>query len=206
MKIDTLCVGEFMANCYIVSLQCGKCFLIDPGAEADRIKSWLKKNKLTPSFILHTHGHIDHIGADKDFSLDIYIHKNDIFLLKDADLNLSRFLAEPFTIESDIKPLEDKQKIFWEGVAIETIHTPGHTAGSSCFFIRNHNQKVLFSGDTLFCNSVGRTDFPGSSYKDLINSIKEKIFVLDDDTYIYPGHGPTSLLGKEKKDNPFLNT
>jgi glyoxylase-like metal-dependent hydrolase (beta-lactamase superfamily II) len=193
-------------NCYILaSKNNSSAIIIDPGEEENKIKRILEKHKLKPSFIINTHGHIDHIGCDDRFGIPVYIHENDLALLKDPQLNLSTFFMSSYSIESHIKTLKDKEDIELDDMQLEVIHTPGHTPGGICLLMKKPNDKILFSGDTLFCQGIGRTDFPGADEGLLIKSIKEKLLKLDDDTVVYPGHGPSSTIGEEKRNNPFLN-
>ncbi len=201
MRVDALSVGELQVNCYILSSsQTGNAIIIDPGDDYPKIKSFLEKHKLNPKFIVHTHGHIDHIQADDEFGLAVYAHKLDVELLKDPDKNLSNFLSFPFKVNSPVKPLEDGDNITLDDISLEAIHTPGHTPGGICLKAKN----VVFTGDTLFAGSIGRTDFPGASGKQLIKSIKDRLLTLPDETLVYPGHGPFSSIGEEKRENPFL--
>ncbi|MCM8799224.1 MAG: MBL fold metallo-hydrolase [Candidatus Omnitrophica bacterium] len=204
MTLKRLILGPFETNCYILVSDSLKAVLIDPGSEPEKITQVIKKNLLKPYFIIHTHGHIDHIGADRNFSLPIYIHKEDLPLLKDPVLNLSKFFTEPFTVNSEIFTLEDRQEIKLDEIRLKVIHTPGHTPGSICLSILDDKEKILFSGDTLFFSGIGRTDLVGASYRKLIDSIKTKLFLLDDDTVVYPGHGVKTTIGREKRENPFL--
>jgi len=205
MILETICVGPMQVNCYVLAQEAyAEAIIIDPGDEDNKIKRVLKKHNLRPAFIINTHGHIDHIGCDDKFDAPIYIHKNDLALLKDPQLNLSAFFAAPFSIESKINALEDKQKVELGNIQLEVIHTPGHTPGGICLLMHKPNNKILFTGDSLFCNSIGRTDFPGADGELLIRSIKEKLFSLADDTLVYPGHGPATTMGEEKMNNPFL--
>jgi glyoxylase-like metal-dependent hydrolase (beta-lactamase superfamily II) len=201
MRIDALSVGHMQANCYIVSSpKTGNAILIDPGDEHGKIKDCLKKNKLKAKFIVHTHGHIDHIQADNEFDLPVCVHKSDLDLLKDPGKNLSSFLSHPFALKREIKTLEDGQSIILDDIKLEVLHTPGHTPGGICL----RADKAVFTGDTLFAGGIGRTDFPGASEKQLLQSIKDKLLNLPDETVVYPGHGPESTVGREKKTNPFL--
>ncbi|MCM8780637.1 MAG: MBL fold metallo-hydrolase [Candidatus Omnitrophica bacterium] len=206
MILESICVGAFQVNCYV--LASGKessAIIIDPGDEKRKIEQILNKYKLNPIFIINTHGHIDHIGCDNEFGIPIYIHRDEIPLLKDASLNLSNFLSRSFKVKSHlIRPLNDKEIIELEGIRLEVIHTPGHTPGAMCLLMKSPKNKILFTGDTLFFHSIGRTDFPGADERFLIRSIKDKLFNLADDTLIYPGHGPPSTIGEEKRNNPFL--
>lgn len=205
MILETICVGPFQVNCYILATEGNsQAIIIDPGADEDKIKWVLNKYKLKPVFIINTHGHIDHIGCDDKFDVPVYIHRDELKLLKDAHLNLSDFIASAYTVKSKINPLEDKQTIGLDQIQLEVMHTPGHTPGGICLLMQKPTNKILFTGDTLFCQGIGRTDFPGADENLLIKSIKDKLFKLSDDTVIYPGHGPSSTIGEEKKDNPLL--
>lgn len=205
MILETLTLGPFAVNCYILGLaEQGKAIIIDPGADYQTIKKILHKNGLTPAFIINTHGHADHIAADDQFGVDIYIHMQDAVLLKDPRGNLSQFLMAPIKIKSPINLIEDNQEICLEKIHLKVIHTPGHTPGSVCLLLIAPENKILFSGDTLFADGVGRTDFPRASEELLRKSIKEKLFNLREDTVVYPGHGPATTIGKEKKRNPFF--
>jgi len=205
MILETVCVGPFQVNCYILAAsQNCRAIIIDPGDEELKIKKALERYKLNPAFIINTHGHIDHIGSDDKFQVPIYIHQSDLALLKDPKLNLSSLLTAPFSLKSEIKTLEDKEIIELDGLQLETLHSPGHTPGGICLLLKKPKNKILFSGDTLFCQGIGRTDFPGASLDTLIKSIKERLFTLSDDTLILPGHGPSSTIGKEKASNPIL--
>lgn len=206
MILESLSVGPLQVNCYILAcVEAKEALIIDPGAEAGKIKEALKRHRLDPAFIVNTHGHFDHIGSDDDFSAPVYVHKKDAALLKDPQLNLSAFFSFPYAVKSEVRPLEDKQVIVLAGIELEVIHTPGHTPGGICLFLRRPKKNILFSGDTLFCQGIGRTDYEGASEQLLLKSIKERLFVLPDDTIVYPGHGPASTIGREKKENPFLS-
>jgi glyoxylase-like metal-dependent hydrolase (beta-lactamase superfamily II) len=211
---EKVCVGAMQVNCYILgSLQSRGAIIIDPGDEYGKIKRILDKNRLAPAFIINTHGHIDHIGADKEFDIPIYIHKDDVALLKNPDLNLSSFLGSAFRLQERIYPLGDGQNLRLDRINLEVIHTPGHTPGgislllknTECLFsLQGKTDKIVFTGDTLFCAGIGRTDFPGASERLLIESIKRKLLVLADETVLYPGHGPASTIAQERNNNPFL--
>ena len=203
MRIDIIPVGQMQVNCYVLSdRQTKNAILVDPGDDYPLIKSFLEKQKLKPRFIVHTHGHIDHIQADNEFALPVYAHKLDVELLINPEKNLSNFLSSPFKVDCEIKPLEDGQKITLDDLSLEVIHTPGHTPGGICL----KADKVIFTGDSLFAGGVGRTDFPGASARELILSIWNKLLIFPDDTVIYPGHGPHSTIGREKRINPFLQS
>jgi len=205
MILETVRVGPFDVNCYILAADIGyQAIIIDPGAEEDRIRRVLNKHKLKPAMVINTHGHFDHIGCDDKFAVPVYIHQDDLLLLGDPQLNLSRFIASSYSVESKAKALQDKDKIDLEGLQLEVIHTPGHTPGGICLWLKKPADNILFSGDTLFFQGIGRTDFDGANEKTLIKSIKERLFVLPDETEVYPGHGPASTIGRERKNNSFL--
>lgn len=201
MRIDILQVGELEVNCYILSSEKTKnAILIDPGDDYPKIKSFLEKQKLMPRFVLHTHGHFDHIGADNEFGLPVYAHRLDVELLQSSKENLSDFFSSSFQVNAQTHILEDKETVRLDELSLEVIHTPGHTPGGICLKSGN----VIFTGDTLFAGGIGRTDFPGASEERLIQSIEERLMVFPDETLIYPGHGPSSTIGRERRRNPFL--
>lgn len=205
MILETVRVGAFQVNCYILSAGKKKtAVIIDPGDEENKIRRLLDKHGLAAGLIVNTHGHIDHIGCDDKFAVPIYAYCDEVGLLKSQELNLSSFLESPYIVKSAIKALQDKERIFLDEIELEVIHTPGHTPGGICLLMKKPSSSILFSGDTLFRESVGRTDFQGAHPDVLIKSIKEKLLVLQDDVVVYPGHGPASTIGYEKKHNPFL--
>lgn len=205
MILETICVGPMQVNCYILAAKPNsQAIIIDPGDQEDRIKRVLNKYKLKPGLVINTHGHIDHIGCDDKFDAPIYIHRQDLVLLKDPQLNLSTFLMSPYSVRSNIRPLEDKEFIELAGIQLEVIHMPGHTPGGIALLLKKPKDKILFTGDALFYQGIGRTDFPGADEQLLIKSIKMRLLSLTEDTVIYPGHGPSSSIGEEKRNNPFL--
>ena len=205
MKIVRMPVGIYAANCYLVySEENKKAIIIDPGGDADDILAQIKDLNLNIEYIILTHGHFDHIGGvseiKKHFNVPIAIHKKDEQFLNDDRSNLSNFIArETEGISADIL-LEDGDEISFGGLKALIIHTPGHTPGGISIKINDS----LFTGDTLFAGSIGRTDFPGGSYEQIISSIKNKLIIYSDDTIVYPGHGPSSTIKREKVSNPFL--
>lgn len=208
MILEAIQVGQLQVNCYILAVaNNSKAIIIDPGEEKDSIERVLSKHSLQPGLIINTHGHIDHIGCDDKFGVSVYVHKLDAPLLKNIELNLSGFLMRPYAIDKKtvIKTVEDKDIIELGEIKLEVIHTPGHTKGGICLLLNSAMPKILFTGDSLFYCSIGRTDFPGASQKLLVKAIKDKLLKLPLDTVIYPGHGPSSTLGAESRNNPFIN-
>lgn len=200
--VQKLEVGPMGANCYIVADKATRnAFLVDPGGDPDRIKGALKKAGLSLKFIINTHGHGDHILANAYFSVPVYVHRLDGDFLTDPSKNLSGFFGLFLKASKADKLLEDGERISIDGLEAEIIHTPGHTPGGISIKIDG----VVFTGDTLFAGGVGRTDLPGGDEEQLFKSIKNRLFVLDDDIVVYPGHGPQSTIGREKKSNPFFS-
>ncbi len=201
MILETICVGMMQANCYILASKEGSsAIIIDPGAEERKIRRVLERYRLRPAFIINSHGHYDHIGADDKFGVPVYIHEKDSQMLRDPGLNLSGIFSLGCSVRSEIRGLQDKQRIKLDDIELEVLHMPGHTPGGIALVMRGPKEGVVFTGDSLFCQGVGRTDLAGGDEALLIKSIKEKLFSLPDDTVIYPGHGPSSTIGEEKKD------
>lgn len=194
-------VGQLQTNCYILAPAKSKeCAIIDPGADYKAIKALIDAKKLNPLFIINTHGHADHIMANANFHLPVYIHEQDALCLSDPARNLSYAFTAPVRQHISPQLLYDGDSIKLATLSIKVIYTPGHTLGSICLLCED----VLFSGDTLFALSIGRTDIPFSDETKIISSIKSRLLVLPDDTKVYPGHGPQTTIGKEKKSNPWL--
>lgn len=201
MILETVVVGFYEVNCYILGNEkTNEAVLIDPGADYKKIKKVLDRDELSPLCIINTHGHGDHIGANNSFSVPIYIHRDDADFLQDAQKNLSAVLGFSLHSRSADYLLDDGQRLELAGFKFDIIHTPGHTPGGVCIKLDN----ILFTGDTLFAGSVGRTDFPYSSEEKLLHSIETKLLILDADTVVYPGHGESTTIKRERQTNPFL--
>jgi glyoxylase-like metal-dependent hydrolase (beta-lactamase superfamily II) len=149
---------------------------------------------------VNTHGHADHIGANTYFALPVYIHQLDAKFLTNPELNLSSMLGLSLSSCAPAKLLKDGQTLKVGDISLKILHTPGHTPGGICL----KADKFCLTGDTLFAQGIGRTDIPYASEEDLLTSIREKLFTLPPQVAIYPGHGPSSTIGEEKKNNPFL--
>ncbi|MDD4954238.1 MAG: MBL fold metallo-hydrolase [Candidatus Omnitrophica bacterium] len=205
MILETLCLGPLETNCYILAASTASAaIIIDPGSDVRAIRQVLKKHKLTPAFIINTHGHYDHIACDDKFGVPVYVHRLDEALLKDSRLNLSAVFGLGFSVKSQIRVLEDGDKVKLDPIKLEVRHIPGHTPGGIALLMEEPVSRIVFTGDSLFCQSIGRTDLAGGNQKALVEAIKSKLLVLPDDTVVYPGHGSSSTIGAEKRSNPFL--
>lgn len=205
MEVMVLTVGQVYTNCYIVNQEGNeKCIVIDPGDEAEKIASYIRKRNLTCEGILLTHGHFDHItGVNELRSLvggKIYAHEAEKDLLEDPMLNASGMVGYEAAIQADVL-LRDRQKLEIADMTFEVIHTPGHTKGGCCFYAKE--EKVLFSGDTIFMESIGRTDLPTGNGQELLDSVRNKVLTLPDDVTIYSGHGPKTNVAYEVANNPY---
>lgn len=199
-------LGDLGANCYfLVNSDNNECVIVDPGAEANEIIRVINEKSLKPKAILLTHGHFDHIMASEEvrqsYGIDIYAGENEMDLLAKPSRNLSGHFGSNYILEG-VLPLKNGQALNLAGIDFKVISTPGHTIGGVCYYIES--QGILISGDTLFCGSFGRYDFPTGNVRDLIASITNKLFNLPDETICYPGHGNETTIGYEKKNNPIL--
>lgn len=206
MQIETITVSSFETNCYLVWDEKDKsCAIVDPGDEHEKILEWIDNLHLKPKAILLTHGHVDHIAAvgklkDK-FDIPLYIGRGDEEMLASSSANGSAFFGQNITCPSPDHIVGDADVIKVGSHRFVVMATPGHSRGGVCYII----DKYLFCGDTLFNGSIGRTDLPGGNYQLLIDSINKNILSLPDDIICYPGHGPATTVGEEKRNNPFLS-
>ena len=205
MILETLVLGSMEVNCYILAEnEGGRAIIIDPGAEERKIRKVLDKYRLAPAFIINTHGHYDHIGCDDKFAVPVYVHSKDSVFLKDPMLNMSGLFALSYKVKTEIRILEDRDKLELDGIELRVMHVPGHTPGGIVLVMTKPQNKIAFTGDSLFCRGIGRSDLPKGDGAMLEKYIKERLFSLSDDTVIYPGHGPSSTIGEEKRGNPFM--
>jgi hydroxyacylglutathione hydrolase len=209
MVIDTLIIGDFETNCYCLrdSENANECVIIDTGLDETELIDFLEEKQINPVALILTHGHIDHIAGvnaiRKKFpEIKVYIHKLDAELLSDPMGNLSFMTGGSFTTRPADYIVEDGNIIEQADIKLQVLHTPGHTPGGISLY--SQEQGVVFSGDALFADSVGRTDFPGGSMSQLTHGIKEKLLTLPEATKVYPGHGPSTTIAREKNYNQYL--
>lgn len=201
IELKQFTLGDFYVNSYLCFYEDTKeAIVIDAPSGFHKIEQYAEEKRLTIKGILITHGHFDHIAGLKETDLPFYIHKDDKEFLKDPYLNFSNFSPQEFILEKEPTLYLEEGRVTLGNFFLEIIHTPGHTPGS----ISIRLNKWLFSGDALFSGSIGRTDFQYGSYEALIKALKEKIFVMDKDTIVLPGHGYSTTIDKEQKINPFF--
>ncbi len=209
MKIERLILGVYETNCYVLrSNEATKdCLIVDAGLGAGKLIKFLEEHQLNPVAVVLTHGHIDHIAGVAALrgrfpDIKVYIHKLDAEMLSEPQTNLSAMTGGAFSIEPADFSVEEQSCIEQAGVKLSVLHTPGHTPGGICLYSKN--EAIVFTDDALFADSIGRTDFPCGSTEQLLKSIREKLFILPDETKVYPGHGPITTIAHEKAHNPFL--
>ena len=211
MKIKTFTFNPFQENTYILYDKTKECIIVDPGCytkkEKETIKEFILTNKLNPIKLINTHCHIDHILGNhftsKLWNLDLYIHKDDLPLLENAKEISKTYGFDAY--ESSPNPkyfLKEGEVLIFGETKLKVLFTPGHAPGHIC--LHNEEQNIIIGGDLIFREGIGRFDLPGGDYNVLIQSIKEKILPLAEETQIFCGHGPTTNIGYEKKNNPFL--
>ena len=206
MVLMRLMVGPLQVNCYIIADEKTKeAVVIDPGDDAQDILGIIRKKGLTVKYIVNTHAHFDHVGANRELKeatgAEILLHEADAALLESTSGQ-----ARTFGMNAPASPKADRYvkhgDVITAGeVSLAVLHIPGHSPGGICLV----EQGMVFTGDALFAGSIGRTDLPGGSHMALIGAIKANLLTLPDDTKVYPGHGPESTIGEEKRENPYLN-
>jgi hydroxyacylglutathione hydrolase len=207
MLIETIVVGPLGVNCLLLGdRESQEGVVVDPGADAEMILSAVKRRGLKIRYVINTHGHFDHVGSNKSVvagtGAELLIHEKDLPLLANASRSATYY---GLSVEQSPEParfLTDGMILEFGKRRIEVFHTPGHTEGGCSLYLKN--EKVVITGDTLFADSVGRTDLPGGSHEILIASIRAKLLTLPDDTVVWPGHGPSTTIGAERAENPYL--
>lgn len=207
MRITNLPSGALQANTYLaVDENTNEGFIVDPGGYNKVLTKEVRDNDVKIKYIILTHGHSDHICGVNEHKAEfpdakIVAYKDEEAMLENPNLNQSPGFGVPYSTKADIL-VSDGDELKVGDVTLKFIHTPGHTEGGMCIYVEE--AKALFSGDTLFRQSIGRTDFPGGSYKEIMDSIRKKLFLLPDDTNVFPGHMGTTSIGFEKENNPFV--
>ncbi len=207
MRITNLPSGALQANTYLaVDEKTNEGFIVDPGGYNKILTKEVRDNDVNIKYIILTHGHSDHICGVNEHKAEfpdakIVAYKDEEAMLENPNLNQSPGFGVPYSTKADIL-VSDGDELKVGDVTLKFIHTPGHTEGGMCIYVKE--AKALFSGDTLFRQSIGRTDFPGGSYKEIMDSIRKKLFLLPDDTNVFPGHMGTTSIGFEKENNPFV--
>jgi len=204
--IEGRAMGAMGANCYLYAcMESKKAVIIDPGADGKKIYQWVLEKGLKVDYILLTHGHVDHIGGVEELrallgEVKVGIHADDAEMLTNGKKNLSSYLGSEIVCKNADFLLQDGQEMMIGKEKLKVITTPGHSLGCICFL----SSEGLFSGDTLFAGSIGRTDFPGGSLDQLLKGVKDKLMILPEDTRVFPGHGEETSIGAEKRHNPYL--
>lgn len=203
MRLKVLISSEMDENCYfVIDENTNEAIIIDPGCEEYKINSVIEKEQLDIKAICLTHSHFDHAGSAEairaNTNAPVLICQGEEIVAESPSYNLSAMFGSPFTVPYD-RVVAEGESFSFGSLEFEVIATPGHTPGGCCFYFEKEG--VLFSGDTLFRTSVGRTDFPGGDTDALLDSIKNKLFLLPDDTIVYAGHGPKTEIGYEKRYN-----
>ncbi len=209
MEIFTLPLGPVQANCYIVVNENKECVIIDPGSQGEEVVNFIEKCALKPLGILLTHAHFDHIGAVDDvvekWNVPVYVHEEEAPRLINPSINGSRMFHMPdVVIETVPHHIEAGKELTIGSFTFKVYHTPGHSPGSLSYYLEEEN--ALFSGDVLFEMGIGRTDLHEGDFETLQRSIREKLYLLPDETIVYSGHGNPTTIRREKEGNPFVST
>ena len=208
MILEQLVVSPFQSNCWIFGCdETREGVVIDPGDEAERILESVENHGLTIKYLIHTHGHLDHVGATAAVQRETggltLIHEADQIMLDNLPAQAALFGGGDPEIPTVDQYIKEGDLISFGRYVLSVIETPGHSPGGICLKLEG-NEQGLFAGDTLFQGSIGRSDLWGGSYEQLMDSIRDQLWQLDDDTVVFPGHGPKTTIGDEKRNNPFL--
>ncbi len=207
IKVYNYLVDSVGENCYSIVNDNNEALIVDPGDQADQLIEWIHSNGWHPQAVILTHAHMDHIGAldaiREQYQIEAYLHNAEKDFIIDPVLNFSRALHDHDVVQ---KPVEQ----YWDSMGVKTVgsftfeirHVPGHSPGSVIYVF--HEDEIVIAGDTLFQGSIGRTDFPGGSHQQLMDAIDSQILTLPDNFKVYPGHGPSTSIGIERANNPFL--
>lgn len=209
MKVDQLILGAYQTNSYVVRAEAAStdCLVIDTGLDSGALVDFLAAEQLQPTALVLTHGHVDHIAGIGELRehfahVEVYIHELDAEMLTDPATNLSALSGGMFEAGPADELVKGGDVIKAAGLVFTVLHTPGHTPGGISLY--SAENAAVFVGDALFADSVGRTDFPGGSMAQLVTSIKTKLLSLPDETVVYPGHGPSTTIGRERSHNQYL--
>ena len=210
LKIKVFTFSPIQENTYVLYNEKNECLIIDPGCyfpeEQQELKTYIDKNGLIPKMLLNTHCHLDHVFGNKfiaeTYNLTLHLHPKEEVVLQFAPTSGLMYDMPFDNYQGEFIFLNEGEKISLGEDELEIIHAPGHSPGSICFYCRA--QKFIIGGDVLFNGSIGRTDLPLGDHETLLNSIKQKLFILHDDVIVYNGHGPETMIGNEKKYNPFV--
>jgi hydroxyacylglutathione hydrolase len=211
IQVQHFVFNEFQENTYVLYDESKECIIIDPGchhhAEQKQLADFIEQHDLNPVKLINTHCHIDHVLGNnfvaQKYNLTLYMHKDELFTYEGTSRWAQMFGLVVEEIPDNKIFITEGDQITFGNSTLYVLFTPGHSVASLTFY--NKQEKIAVAGDVLFLESIGRTDLPGGNYETLITSIREKLFVLDDDVKVYPGHGIPTTIGHEKKFNPFLN-
>ena len=209
---EVVVVGPLQCNCSILGDEdTREAIVVDPGDEVERILAVLKKHRLQAKTIINTHAHFDHVGSCADLKevtgAAIWLHRADLSIYETAPRQAQMFAeygVDPVRVTPVDQFIRDGDGLQVGKLAAQIIHTPGHTPGSLSLHLPGSARDLLLAGDTLFQGSIGRTDLPGGDFDQILKSIKDRLLRLDDETEVWPGHGPRTTIGRERRTNPFL--